>query len=51
MTLTPSWGLRTLGAWLIITGICVVFAVGHPVLHVLLGGLAVVSGILLLMGR
>jgi hypothetical protein len=51
MTIQGSWGLLLLAIWLIISGICVVLSVGNPVLHVLLGILAIVAGVLIFIGR
>jgi hypothetical protein len=52
MAIQGNWGLLLLAIWLIvIPGICTVFAVGHPVLHVVMGIVALISGILILIGR
>jgi hypothetical protein len=51
MHFISNWGFILLGAWLIVTGICTVFSVGHPVLHVLLGIVAIAAGVLILIGR
>jgi hypothetical protein len=51
MHLIANWGFILLAIWLIVTGVCVVFAVGHPVLHVILGIIAIFAGVLILIGR
>ena len=51
MSFIHNWGLILLAIWLIVTGICTVFSVGHPVLHVLLGIVAIAAGVLIAIGK
>jgi hypothetical protein len=52
INITGNIGFLLLAIWLIIIpGICTVFAVGHPVLHVVMGVVALISGICILLGK
>jgi hypothetical protein len=51
MTLTKNLGMLILGLWLILYGINALFVLGVPGLAVILGALALVAGILILLGR
>jgi hypothetical protein len=48
---THNIGFILAAIWFIVTGICTVFSVGHPVLHVLLGILSIAAGAFILAGR
>jgi hypothetical protein len=51
MGIIHNIGFILLGIWCIVTGICTVFSVGHPVLHVLLGVVGDLAGGFILVGR
>ncbi|MDQ1239554.1 MAG: hypothetical protein QG577_1740 [Thermodesulfobacteriota bacterium] len=51
MNLTKSLGMLLLGIWLIVTGLLTALSVGNPIVHVLLGLLAIAAGILIVLDR
>jgi uncharacterized membrane protein HdeD (DUF308 family) len=46
-----KWGLTLLAIWLIATGLVQFFAFSIPYLPLILGGVAIVAGVLLLLDR
>lgn len=51
MNLTKNLGMLLLGIWLIVTGLLQVVSVQIPAIGTILALLAIVAGVLLLMGR
>jgi hypothetical protein len=51
MRTTRSMGVNLLGIWLLLTGIIQFVGLGLPGIHVLMGILAFVAGLLILAGR
>lgn len=51
MHLISNIGFVLLAVWLIVTGLCAVFKVGHPMLDLLLSILAIAAGVFILIGR
>jgi hypothetical protein len=51
MHVISNIGLILAAIWFIVWGVCTAFSVGHPVLQVLLGILAIVAGGFILIGR
>jgi len=51
VTLTRNLGMLLLGIWLILTGLAQVTSIPIPALGTLLALLAIVAGILILIGR
>ena len=51
LSVIHSIGLILLAVYLIVTGVCTVFSVGPPVLHIMLGVVAFAVGIFILIGR
>ncbi len=51
MKLKSKLGMTLLAAWLIITGLSSFMAIPIPSLSVILGALAIASGVLILLGR
>jgi hypothetical protein len=46
-----GWGFRLLAGWAIVSGICIVFGVGHPVLNWVLGAVLAIAGGLILFSK
>jgi hypothetical protein len=51
MTLTRNVGMLLLGIWLILTGLLQIASISIPGIGILLALLAIVAGILILLGR
>lgn len=51
MKLTRNLGMLLLGIWLIMTGLVHVFSISIPAMGTLLPLLAIVAGVLILLGR
>jgi hypothetical protein len=51
MTLTRNVGMLLLGIWLILTGLLQIASISIPGIGIILALLAIVAGILILMGR
>lgn len=48
---TGNWGMLLLGIWLLITGLAAVFQITFANMGLILGLLALVAGVLILLGR
>ena len=51
MTITRPWGIILLAIWLILYGLVALFGLSFSGLGVVMGVLAIVAGILLLVGK
>ena len=51
MRFTKSIGMLLLGIWLILTGLIALFSLSFTGLPTLMGALAIIAGILILVGR
>ncbi|MFA4845069.1 MAG: hypothetical protein WC654_00735 [Patescibacteria group bacterium] len=51
MSIIYNIGFILLAIWCIVTGVCTVFSVGHPVLHILLGVVLAIAGGFILVRR
>jgi hypothetical protein len=51
LTLTRSLGMLLLGIWLILTGLVQIASISIPAIGTLLALLAIVAGVLILVGR
>jgi hypothetical protein len=51
MNLTKNLGMLLLGIWLIVTGLLQVVSIQIPAIGTILALLAIVAGVLMLMGR
>ncbi len=51
VSMIHNWGLILLSIWLIVTGILNALSIGNQVIRVILGIVAVIAGILILLGK
>ena len=49
--LISNWGFILLAVWLIISGILTALSIENPVIRIILGIVAAISGILILIGK